>query len=259
MNEFNKVKNGVGQTFMKDGIQYYVGEYFSDGFGFGVIYKDLDAFEKGPDTVAYINEYGFENNEENATELFNSSAKVLATENVDENPYIADSGYTVQDLIDLCDGNIEKAKALLESLTWQCPETLLAEWDDDTYEENDCQSSLKVKTVLILCEGQQMTFDGEINPYDFVGITLEKEIDEVVDDCLVHVYVVVEEKPLDRPMEEFDDSQATDAIEELLSWKEYLSETYDERVSDALKRLEVLGKELKERKRWAEPHHKRVD
>ena len=49
---------------------------------------------------------------------------------------------------------------------------------------------MKEKTVVIIKDGVQMTLDGQISPCDFVGMTLDKEIDEVVDDCLVHVWTV---------------------------------------------------------------------
>ena len=104
---------------------FYVGEY---GFN-GVIYKDYNAFKTGKG-VCYIPEYDFENRIENDTFLFEFAAKQLVASKLEDNTYVATSGYTRQNLIDLCNGDVDKAKMLFEELDWTYPETLLAEWEE---------------------------------------------------------------------------------------------------------------------------------
>ena len=109
---------------------YYIGEYHSNGFCEGVIYKDRQAFESGKG-VCYINEYGFDNSEQNAAELFEFSAKQAVAEDLVNNPYVSDEGYTRADFDDLVKGTNLSAKALFEQVGWQAPETLLYEWEQD--------------------------------------------------------------------------------------------------------------------------------
>ena len=53
---------------------------------------------------------------------------------------------------------------------------------------------LKDMTVFILADGVQFTVEGNVKPVDTVGCTYEEEIEEVVDDYLVHCYTLVPEK-----------------------------------------------------------------
>lgn len=46
------------------------------------------------------------------------------------------------------------------------------------------------KTVLIIEDGHQITFDGHPKIEDLIGINVIKEIEEVVDDMLVHCYTI---------------------------------------------------------------------
>lgn len=109
---------------------------------------------------------------------------------------------------------------------------------------NQNVNDLEAKTVLIISDGHQITFDGVIHPSDFVGLKLQKEVDEVVDNYLVHTFTIIDNNPLNREFEEFNSYSGSDAINEILNYKDYLAETNDERLFDAVKRLEVLGKEL---------------
>ena len=118
----------------KDKI-FYFGEYGQFGCycNEGVIYKDENAFKTG-NGVCYINEYGFENTDENTTSLFEFRAKEVAASEVEENSYVTTQGYTREDLVNLCGGNEELAEELFDHLDWMAPETLLNEWED---EDND--------------------------------------------------------------------------------------------------------------------------
>lgn len=115
---------------------YYFGEYGKFGCycNEGVVYKNEQAFENGDD-VCYIPEYGFDNEEENANQLFEFHAKEAAASGVEYNSYIATSGYTREDLEALCDGMNFNARELFDHLDWQYPETLIDEWQRDE-EEN---------------------------------------------------------------------------------------------------------------------------
>lgn len=134
MIKIEHVKNGFGYKVIQNNkvIGYY-GEYSQLGACEGVIYKDYDAYKSGQG-ICYINEYGFDNSEQNAGELFEFSAKQIATENgVVDNPYYADSGYTRQSILDLTGGDQSLADQLFDSAEWQAIETLLDEWEEDYY------------------------------------------------------------------------------------------------------------------------------
>ena len=62
---------------------FYFGEYGQFGCycNDGVVYKDEEAFKTG-NGVCYINEYGFENTDENSTLLFEFRAKEVAASEV---------------------------------------------------------------------------------------------------------------------------------------------------------------------------------
>ena len=116
-----------------EGNVYYVGEYSTHAGCYcneGVTYKDRHAFETG-EGVCYIPEYAFENKRQNDGELFEFSAKAFAASQLPENPYIAESGYTKQSLVDLCNGEEDFAKDLFDHLDWMSPETLWGECLDD--------------------------------------------------------------------------------------------------------------------------------
>ena len=127
---------------------YYVGECFSDGVSEGVVYKNSQAFNEQDNTVCYIPEYDFENHEQNASELFEFDAKRWAASDLENNPYVATSGYSYHDLRQLVidweggelideigEGDFYNlfidyvTNLLFNCLSWQSPETLLYEWD----------------------------------------------------------------------------------------------------------------------------------
>ena len=112
---------------------YYIGEYVHLGACEGVVYKDNKAFETG-EGVCYIQEYGFDNSEQNGGELFEFSAKEAVAEDIVNNPYIASDGYTRQDFEDLVAGTRYDAEHLFDYCEWQSPETLLDEWSNDEEE-----------------------------------------------------------------------------------------------------------------------------
>lgn len=114
----------------------YFGEYgrFGCYLNDGVVYKDEEAFKTG-NGVCYINEYGFDNEDENASSLFEFDAKEAVASDLVDNPYIATEGWTRQDLLDLCNGNERLAEDLFDHLDWMSPSVLMDEWMEDEEEE----------------------------------------------------------------------------------------------------------------------------
>ena len=108
---------------------YYFGEFGRFGcYGNdGVIYKDEEAFKSG-NGVCYIPEYGFENKDENDGLLFEFSAKAVVGSEVEDNSYVAFSGYTRADLEALC-GEDYDVEDFFDHLDWMHPETLIDEWE----------------------------------------------------------------------------------------------------------------------------------
>lgn len=119
----------AGWKMVTEDETFYFGEYGQFGCycNDGVVYKDEEAFKTG-NGVCYINEYGFENENENSTTLFEFRAKECTASGIEDNTYIATEGYTRKDLIDLCNGNEDMAQDLFDHLDWMSPETLLDEW-----------------------------------------------------------------------------------------------------------------------------------
>lgn len=132
--KIEKVKNGFGYKVIQEGkVVGYYGEYAELGCCEGVIYKDYDAWETG-EGVCYINEYGFDNEEQNAGELFEFEAKQYATsQGVVDNPYYAESGYTKQDILAIAGGDEVLAQTLFDEAEWQCIETILDEMERTDY------------------------------------------------------------------------------------------------------------------------------
>ena len=126
----------AGWKMETDEITYYFGEYGQFGCycNEGVVYKDEQAFETG-EGVCYIPEYGFENREENGSQLFEFHAKEAVASGVEYNSYVATEGYTRADLENLCEGTSFTARELFDHLDWQHPDTLANEWLD--YEEEN--------------------------------------------------------------------------------------------------------------------------
>ena len=126
----------AGWKMEMDDETIYFGEYGKFGCycNDGVVYKDEEAFKTG-EGVCYINEYGFENRDENAGKLFEFGAKEAVASELEGNSYIAYDGYTRKDLEDLCEGTSIDVTDLFDHLDWMSPETLMDEWLDDE-EEN---------------------------------------------------------------------------------------------------------------------------
>lgn len=117
------VKNGYGWRVIDDqGNITYFGEYVYQG----VIYKDYDAYKSG-NGVCYIDEYGFENEEQNMNELFEFAAKKGVASELVDNPYFAKKGYTRKDIIEVCEGDEKEADFIFETIDWQSPESIYDE------------------------------------------------------------------------------------------------------------------------------------
>lgn len=108
---------------------YYFGEYGQFGCycNDGVVYKNQEAFETGKG-VCYIPEYGFDNENENASSLFEFYAKEAIASQIEGNSYVATDGYTREDLEILCKEANCNATDLFDHLDWMSPETLMNEW-----------------------------------------------------------------------------------------------------------------------------------
>lgn len=126
----------AGWKMETDDETYYFGEYGQFGCycNDGVVYKDEEAFKIGKG-VCYINEFGFDNDDENGGPLFEFSAKEAVASELEGNSYIATDGYTRADLEALCEGTKYDAEDLFDHLDWMSPETLIDEWARDE-EEN---------------------------------------------------------------------------------------------------------------------------
>ena len=122
----------AGWKMVTEDATFYFGEYGKFGCycNDGVVYKDEEAFKTG-NGVCYINEYGFENENENSTVLFEFRAKEVAASEIENNSYIVMDGYTRKDLVDLCYGDESLAEELFDHLDWMAPETLLDEWSEE--------------------------------------------------------------------------------------------------------------------------------
>lgn len=127
----------AGWKMETDNGTIYFGEYGKFGCycNEGVIYKDEQAFKSGKG-VCYINEYGFDNEDENSGPLFEFAAKEYVASDLEGNSYTATNGWTRADLEALCEGTNYNVEDLFDHLDWMNPETLLDEWlDDDENEE----------------------------------------------------------------------------------------------------------------------------
>ena len=116
----------------------YFGEYGKFGCycNEGVVYKDEQAFKTGKG-ICYINEYGFDNKDENGSSLFEFDAKEAVASELEGNSYIATEGYTREDLEALCEGTGYNAEELFDHLDWMSPDTLMNEWLGEDEEENE--------------------------------------------------------------------------------------------------------------------------
>lgn len=132
-------KADAGWRVITDDETYYVGEYDIRGCNEGVIYRDKKAFNSGVG-VCYVPEYGFDNDDQNAGELFEFAAKQAVSEELQDNPYVTTSGYTREDFDKLVEGTKYSAYDLFMSCEWQHPETLLDEWTDLDEEEDETDS-----------------------------------------------------------------------------------------------------------------------
>lgn len=103
----------VGEVKIIDGHTFVKPGYIDDGFAFGDIFKDEEVYNKDWGAVCYVPEQGFDNDEKDADDFY----------------YV--TGYTHNELLDLCGGNRELCDYLFEKLMWACPETYLNELDDE--------------------------------------------------------------------------------------------------------------------------------
>ena len=126
----------AGWKMETDEKTIYFGEYGKFGCycNDGVVYKDREAFETGIG-VCYINEYGFNNDDENMGCLFEFGAKAAVASELEGNSYTATEGWTRADLEELCKDTGYDVENLFDHLDWMSPDTLMDEWLEDKEEE----------------------------------------------------------------------------------------------------------------------------
>jgi hypothetical protein len=104
----------------------------------GWCFKDEDAWKSGKG-ICYISEYGFEDMEEELTDL---KAQYENSDMTDEEyakrkeEIISDNGYTREQIVNMVGGKgFEKlAESIFYEVDWQSPETLFSEFDSIDFE-----------------------------------------------------------------------------------------------------------------------------
>lgn len=126
----------AGWKMEMDDETIYFGEYgrFGCYCNDGVVYKDEEAFRTGKG-ICYVNEYGFDNRDENSGRLFEFNAKEAVASGLEDNSYVTTVGYTRRYLEMLCEGTSIDVTDLFEHLDWMSPETLVDEWLRDEEED----------------------------------------------------------------------------------------------------------------------------
>lgn len=103
----------VGEIKIVDGKIFIKSDYIDDGLAFGYIFKDKEAYEKDWDAICYVPEYAFDDAE------------------VDDDGFAIVSGYTHNQLLDMCYGNREWCDYLFSMFMWAEPDTYMDEWEDE--------------------------------------------------------------------------------------------------------------------------------
>lgn len=138
MEEFIKIEKAdiTGwKVTTKEGEVIYIGEYSTHAGPFcneGVTYKDRKSFESG-EGICYIPESFFEESEKYS----NFTDMALNASEISNNKYQTDSGYTRQDIIDICNGSTIWAEDVFEHSDWACIETRAEEDMIDSEENNN--------------------------------------------------------------------------------------------------------------------------
>lgn len=123
-------------------------EYFQQGY----IFKDDDAFENRPDDVCYV-------------------------------PELSDTLYTKRDFVNIAYGNEDLAKDLFETVDWQSPESLLTEWEFDSYVL--CNYEDKGSTIegIAVIQGSEIEFDFQKDNSKFTAVYADsREPFDITDD-----------------------------------------------------------------------------
>lgn len=104
----------VGEKKRIDGTLMFKPDEYSDGLVDGCIFKDEEAYENDWNAVCYIPEHAFDHCEK------------------DSEGFYEVTGYTHNDLLDMCYGNREWCDYLFQSkCLWAYPDTYMTEWDDE--------------------------------------------------------------------------------------------------------------------------------
>lgn len=109
----------VGEITVVSGEVFIRPEYYTNGLSFGTIFKDEEAYDNDWDAICYVPEYGFE------------------TEDRDKEGFYHEfSGYTHNDLLELCMGNREWCDYLFhDQCFWMYPEAYIENMTDEDIAE----------------------------------------------------------------------------------------------------------------------------
>lgn len=108
----------IGERISVSGYELFRPDYFNDGLSFGTFFKDERAFNEDPDSICYIPESHFEDEE---PVIVNGKKYYLA------------AGYTRRQLEEIIDGSEDDEGEpidicyFFQSLTWMSPDTRLNE------------------------------------------------------------------------------------------------------------------------------------
>jgi len=112
----------IGEKITVYGQTYYAPGYYDDGWAFGRIYKDEQAFYENPDEICYIHEYAFEE----ADFIVANGKKFYCVGGFTRK----DLEFLVKDTIDE-DGRMLHVEDFFCGLNWQSPETYYYEIAQD--------------------------------------------------------------------------------------------------------------------------------
>lgn len=104
----------IGESKILDGQVVIKPDYYDDGLAFGNIFKDEEIYQNNWGAVCFVPEYAFEDVEP------------------DEDGFYKVTGYSHNDLFNLCAGNRELCDWIFhDKLVWAFPETYLNELSDE--------------------------------------------------------------------------------------------------------------------------------
>lgn len=89
----------------------------------GYIYKDIDAFKNNINEVCYV-------------------------------PELNNYEYKYEDFLNIAEGDKKIATEIFETVDWQCPETVLADW----FENGEIARCTKCNSLFLTCGNEELKF-----------------------------------------------------------------------------------------------------